>query len=870
MRLACSGFSSWIEKKVTIVTPSRLLADVAYQQFTLQQLKRGHDSWERPSIMSMGAWLTSAWQDARYRWTDVPTLLSPSQEHLLWKQIIQRDGGDLFDVDATARAASHAAKTLADWEIPAEGEHWNDGSDALQFARWLKLFGRECRRNGWITRAALWQQLPQWISRGAGSASGKIAFPVVQSVFPAFRRILAELGDRALTSYPGCATPARSIPVQSFDDFSYELDFAARCARLHFEHDSSKSIGILIPDLAAHRASVERAFQQVFYPAACRALIDERFQGVSLESRPFRLDTSIPLAAEPVVSSALLLLQLAKDRIPISEASAILRSPWLPGEADERSLRAIADIELRRKRELDVARRDMEYVSRRCPQLAQIWRNLAPVVERNKSLDTFAGWSRFIGWLLQAAGWPGDQELSNAEQNTIEAWKNSLSQLGALSLVSDAVSFETAVRELRILLRTGSERGSLLAPIQILDPSQAIGLEFDVALLLGMSEEFWPPASFASPLVPLKLQRERGVSASSPQILRAERQRMTASIFAVAPDLIATFSGRPSPLIGEFVSDSTKIETWVGKTPWQSFKPALLEESDDSVAPHYQSSATTRGGTSIIKAQSLCPFRAFSEFRLQAGSLEEGCLGLDSRERGGNLHQALELVWQRLQTRDQLRATPQNELEQLVESAAKQAVTRPPSSSFAKIVATVEIERLKAVILDWLAIERERQHNFKVETIEQEKYFDLAGLRVRLRLDRIDRLCGGELLLIDYKSGELTVSKLDGERPEEPQLFVYAASLEEDVAGLFFGQLKAREARLKGISKTRQIAGPGNQVSKDWYAFLLQGKRKVYQLAEQFRNGYAAVDPLKGACDYCAQKPFCRIYEARTTEEAEG
>ena len=110
--------------------------------------------------------------------------------------------------------------------------------------------------------------------------------------------------------------------------------------------------------------------------------------------------------------------------------------------------------------------------------------------------------------------------------------------------------------------------------------------------------------------------------------------------------------------------------------------------------------------------------------------------GSYSRERGGNLHQALELVWQKLQTRDQLRATPRNELEELVESAAKQAVTRSPSSSFAEIVASVEIERLKAVILDWLAVERERQHNFKVETVEQEKYFDLAGLRLRLRLDR--------------------------------------------------------------------------------------------------------------------------------------
>jgi ATP-dependent helicase/DNAse subunit B len=296
----------------------------------------------------------------------------------------------------------------------------------------------------------------------------------------------------------------------------------------------------------------------------------------------------------------------------------------------------------------------------------------------------------------------------------------------------------------------------------------------------------------------------------------------------------------------------------------------LLEESDDSFAPGYQPRANTRGGTSIIKAQSLCPFRAFAEFRLRATSLEEGCLGLDSRERGGNLHQALEFVWQKLRTRDRLRATRQSELEELVESAAEEAVTRSQTSLFSEIVASVEIERLRTVILDWMAVERERQQNFTVETVEQERYFDLAGLRLRLRLDRLDRLCGGELLLIDYKSGELTARKLEGDRPEEPQLFVYASSLEEDVAGLFFGQLKAREARLKGISRTRQIAGNGNQVRKDWDVFLLEGKRKVYRLAEQFRDGYAAVDPLKGACDYCAQKAFCRVYEARREEEAEG
>ncbi len=687
MRLACSDLSSWIEKKVTMVAPSRLLAAVAYQQFTLQQLSREQESWERPSIISMGAWLTSCWQDARYRCQDIPALLSPSQEHLLWKQIIRHEKVDLFDVDATARMAARAARTLVEWEIPAEGAHWNDGSDAPQFEHWFKLFTQICRREGWITLAGLWQHLPEWISRGACAASGEIAFPLTQSAFPAFRRSLAALGERALISPIAGAPPADPSPAKSFDKFSDELDFAARWARHAFEHNPSRSIGIFLPDLVTHRSLVERVFLQTFYPGACSAFIDKRLQGEPGDSRIFRVNAPGTLAAEPIVSGALLLLQLAQPRIPISDAGAILRSPWMTGETIENTLRALADVELRKRRELDVSLRDLDFVSSRCPQLTNILKNVRRTLERKKPLDTFAGWSEFIGDLLQSAGWPGDQELGTAEQNAIEAWKNALSQLSALSLVSNGVNFEAAVGELRGILRTGFEQGSLQAPIQIIDSSQARGLDCDAALLAGLSEEMWPPASFGSPFLPLKLQREHQVPGSSPQSLRLERQRMTASLFTVAPDLVATFSGRPSPLISGFVfSSSTDLKFWTGKTAWQSYKPVLLEESDDSLAPVYQPAGNTRGGTSIIKAQSLCPFRAFAEFRLQAASPEEGCLGLDSRERGGNLHHALEFVWQKLRTRDGLRSTPQSELENLVASAAREAVNRAPSSPFGEIV----------------------------------------------------------------------------------------------------------------------------------------------------------------------------------------
>ncbi len=877
MRLACSGlFSSFEkspEKNVTVVLPSRFLASVGYRHFVAHQLRAGHDSWRRPRFLSLSAWLTGCWHEARYHRDDVPALLSPSQEHFLWKRIVQRESHHLFDANATARLASRAARTLAEWELPAESPHWQDGSDALQFQRWLKLFRHACRQEGWISRAELWPLLPAWFAQKSIArktcAAGEIAFLNSRPAFPALQRVCSALDRRASVASFRDSPPEHPTPAKSFDNFDRELDFAARWARHAFEHDASKTVGIFVPDLPAHRQAVARVFRQVFYPGACRALLDPGSMNQD-EPLAFNLNAPAPLASQPIVAGALLLLELARPRILVSDAGAILRSTWIVGAPDERAARALADLEIRKRRDLDVSLDDLVAASVRCPRLARIWPRVRQLLQNANPLDTFAGWSRFIGTLLHALGWPGDHELSTAEQEAVEAWKNALSQLGALSLVAESVTFESAIEELRRLLQAGFEQGSLASPIQILDASQASGLQFDSALLAGLSEETWPPPSFGSPLLPLKLQREHHVPGSTPPGLRAERQHLTASLFAVAPDLVATWSSRPSPLLAGFVpSKSTHPAFWTGNTPWQSFKPALLEQRDDSLAPPFAAKANTRGGTSVIKSQSLCPFRAFAEFRLNAASPEEGCLGLDGRERGGNLHKALEFVWQKLRTRDRLRAMAPLALHNLVESAAREAVSAKPSSPFGKIVTSVEIERLKAVILDWLSVERERQQNFSVETVEEEKYFDLAGLRLRLRLDRIDRLSNGDLLLIDYKSGDQTAKKLEGERPAEPQLFVYAAALEENVAGLFFGQLKPREPKLKGISKSRHVAGQGNQVKKDWEAFLLAGENSVYRLAEQFAAGYAPVDPLPHACDYCAQKPLCRINESRHGEEAE-
>ena len=143
----------------------------------------------------------------------------------------------------------------------------------------------------------------------------------------------------------------------------------------------------------------------------------------------------------------------------------------------------------------------------------------------------FPDWSRFISDWLEAAGWPGDAELTQQEEKLIELWNNALSELAALGLVSPAVTFESALSHLRRLLSKSVEPGDWSSPVQVLEASEAAGVGFESAIVVGLSEESWPPRQSLSPLIPLALQRAHGVPGSTTAGAQHERERLTAALF---------------------------------------------------------------------------------------------------------------------------------------------------------------------------------------------------------------------------------------------------------------------------------------------------------------------------------------------------
>jgi RecB family exonuclease len=136
--------------------------------------------------------------------------------------------------------------------------------------------------------------------------------------------------------------------------------------------------------------------------------------------------------------------------------------------------------------------------------------------------------------------------------------------------------------------------------------------------------------------------------------------------------------------------------------------------------------------------------------------------------------------------------------------------------------------------------------------------------------DRVDELESGARVIIDYKTGTPKLNQWFGDRPDEPQLPLYALA-QNNIAAVAFAQIRKDETRFLGIAAessllpnvhpvadTREAAELGS-----WEALLAEWRRVIEALGEAFRAGDARVAPRDGfkTCETCDLGPLCRIRE---------
>ena len=111
------------------------------------------------------------------------------------------------------------------------------------------------------------------------------------------------------------------------------------------------------------------------------------------------------------------------------------------------------------------------------------------------------------------------------------------------------------------------------------------------------------------------------------------------------------------------------------------------------------------------------------------------------------------------------------------------------------------------------------------------------------------------------------------ERPDDPQLPLYAVTAQEDVSALAFAKVRTGDMKYSGFS-TRADVMPGVKTALDWGALVAGWKAELEKLAGEFAGGNAAVDPKRGfdTCSRCDLQTLCRVHERLSplAEDAEG
>jgi ATP-dependent helicase/DNAse subunit B len=184
----------------------------------------------------------------------------------------------------------------------------------------------------------------------------------------------------------------------------------------------------------------------------------------------------------------------------------------------------------------------------------------------------------------------------------------------------------------------------------------------------------------------------------------------------------------------------------------------------------------------------------------------------------------------------------------------------------------LEATRVTRLISEWLAYEQSRQE-FEVIGTEIANTCSIAGVSLNLRLDRLDRLNDKSLLVIDYKTGDVSPKAWDLPRPEDVQLPLYAGfgiGAGEEIGGLAFAKVSAGEMCFAGqIGAARATVDSSLKGTSSLVKYplmldqLLAWREEIEQLARDFLSGRADVNPkdVTKTCQRCGLQTLCRVNE---------
>lgn len=686
-----------------------------------------------------------------------------------------------------------AWKILKQWNVSYTHPEFLTKAETTFFASIATLFQEACKHQNWLDESSLLDTLPLYLE--PCSLPKHLVFFEFNEIYPQLHQFIEYLKGQNVNIEFYSKPKHNTVPVcVSLPDFESEILAAARFALSETIEDSNKTIAIVVPDLNQKWKQIVRVFKQ--------------------ELPKFSISGGESLIHYPVIRCAVFLLGLTQRELTTCEWKELLHSPYWGASSSRSHLK---------KSESD-------------------------------KILSFYDWVQFVFQYLETTQWPGIEPLNSETYQTVQHFYTVLQQLSTVDVVSSQpvpwnVFYDGLFHALESTLFQPESKDT---QIQVLGLLEAAGQRFDTLWITGLSQDQFPPKNRPNPLIPYTLQKQFSMPHASSIRETHYAKRLLEELCGAASDVILSWPEMESekPLLpSSFITKYSRVT--IKNFPQSSFYTEALDTElfEDWKAPPLLET-TLQGGMSLVRDYSICPFKAFAQHRLKAqeDSMQQ-CITLTPQEKGTLIHRILEIVWKELKSWETLQQY--TDLERLIHQAVEQALI-PFTEAFKhrKMYLNLEKTRLMKLILKAVLLEKNRKP-FEIVSLEQETSGTFGNIVLKLRVDRIDALENGNWLLVDYKSGQISRSDWFGERPEEPQLPLYALCYPH-IHGIAFSQIHPKAIKWVELSAD----------NSNWSTHLMTWKNLFETMMLQYQDGIANADPnKKSACQTCNFISLCRNYE---------
>jgi probable DNA repair protein len=887
---------AWLRGGGIVVTASERAARSLALAFDRTRRAEGLTAWPTPNIQDWQSFARAAWDE---RALDDRVVLSPLQEQSLWTRIVAHAAPEAVQLagagDRLAALAMDAHHLLCDYapQLLKDNARIGWDQDAGAFSGWLTAFNELCRDSKLVSAARLPLELSASLEADTEERP-PLLLAGFDRILPTQQTLFAAWGADNGVHEARLGATAEQVEFHLAADPSGELAACALWSKARLAAQPHARLLVITQDARKRRGEIERGFF--------------RFLGAN-EASPdaanlLEFSLGVPLGQVALARGAQLLLRWLSDAIAENELDWLFSTDQITTSPDE-SRALTAFMRAVRRRGLQRQRWTLAEFLRQRPraELPAEW--TARMTQARQRLQEFArrpqtplAWAEFSGQLLQITGWPGARRRgrTSAEEQALRRWEQAVDDCASLGFDGRRMAWSDFLAALdRAVDETLFAPESQDAPILIAGPAESAGLTADAIWFLGASEEAWPAAGTTHPLIPIAVQREAGMPHASPKLDWDLANAMTRRVLASAPEVHFSYArqsegveARPSRLITQIAGSPQPLPADL--TAPANPEPLTVAFDDTTQLPFPLREVS--GGSNVLTTQSRCAFQAFATARLDAEKWDAAEAGLTALERGLLLHGVLHSIWagppSGIRTHAELVAI--TDLAAFVEGHVRRVLQEKMPARARECMPPryleLEATRLVVLITEWLRFEQGRLPFTVLET-EKKTNVSIAGLPLHLRLDRVDRLNDGSLLVIDYKTGDAKAKSWDLPRPDDVQLPLYAGIALEDeegeVGGLVFAKLRAGEngfeGRVKAAKQTLKagLSGNSNLVRKPLTPQdMAAWRNEINMLAKAFLAGRADVNPREypETCKNCGLQALCRIQEiqdgAGASDDSDG